>query len=414
MTIATPLKGQVPSTAGKGAADERAAGRHPLLLPVLLMCATLTVMSGATIAPAMPSLKAHFMEGEVAGGAVDYLVRLILTVPGLAIALSAPVAGIVADRIGRRVLLVAGIVGYVLAGSAGLWLNSLEALLASRVLLGVAVACIMTAGTALLTDHFVGAERDRVMGVQSAALGVGGIVFVLLGSFLADWSWRGPFAVYLLPVILVVLVPMFVAKPPDNASEPGASGDAMPWGHVALMCLIGFVSMLVFYNVPTQLPFYAQELGATRQATAGIAIVVGQIASVMASASFGRIRARAGHWTIMAAGFGLIGVGYVMLSLAPSLTFLFLAMPVIGLGLGLNFPNVTTWTMSRVPASGRGRAAGLLSSAVFLGQFASPFASQPIADVWNISTAYAVAGLFCILAVTLPALFMRGAEARAA
>ena len=70
--------------------------------------------------------------------------------------------------------------------------------------------------------------------------------------------------------------------------------------------------------------------------------------------------------------------------------------------------------MSRVPASGRGRAAGLLSSAVFLGQFASPFASQPIADVWNISTAYAVAGLFCILAVTLPALFMRGAEARAA
>ena len=384
--------------------DAAPPARHPMLLPVLLMCASLTVMSGATIAPAMPSLREHFA-GPETGGSLEYLVRLILTVPGLAIAAAAPFAGVIADRLGRRKLLVAGVAFYVAAGSAGLWLNSLALLLVSRALLGVAVACILTASTALLTDHFVGPERDRVMGTQSAFMGVGGIVFVLMGSLLADMSWRGPFAVYLLPLLLIPLVPMFVAKPPENAVEPGAGG-AMPWRHVALMYLLGFLAMLVFYNVPAQLPFYARELGAETQATGGLAIVVGQVAAVVASLSYGRLRARMGNWTIVALGFGLIGAGYVLLSFATSLWMLFATMPIVGLGLGLNFPNVTTWLMSRVPADMRGRAAGGLSSVVFLGQFASPLASQPLADAYDLSTAYLVAGAFCLLAISLPALVL--------
>ena len=390
------------SVTARADALPESATRHPMLLPVLMLCASLTVMSGATIAPAMPSLRDHFADLDD----VDYLVRLILTVPGLAIAAAAPFAGIAADRVGRRKLLMVGIAAYVVAGSSGLWADSVTGILIGRVCLGVAVACIMTASTALLTDHFIGPERDRVMGIQSAFMGVGGIVFVLAGSLLADLSWRAPFAVYLAPLLLLPLVPFFVAKPPENAVEPGAADGRVPWGHVALMYVLGFVTMIVFYNVPAQLPFYARELGAEAQATGGLAIVVGQAAAVVASSSFGRIRARLGHWSIMALGFGLIGAGYVTLSLATSLPMLFATMPVIGFGLGLNFPNLTTWMMGRVPAHFRGRAAGGLSSVVFLGQFASPLVSQPIADAYDLSTAYLVAGLFCLVAVVAPALII--------
>ena len=65
-------------------------------------------MAGATIAPGLPGLLAHFADHPDA----EYLTRFILTIPGLAIAITAPFAGVLADRFGRRVLLQLGVVLY--------------------------------------------------------------------------------------------------------------------------------------------------------------------------------------------------------------------------------------------------------------------------------------------------------------
>ena len=89
-----------------GAASGSGAQASKLLRGTLLAVSTLTVMSGAVIAPALPAMEAYF--AEVAHAAL--LTRLVLTLPGLAIALSAPVAGWVPDRWGRKRLLVAAIV----------------------------------------------------------------------------------------------------------------------------------------------------------------------------------------------------------------------------------------------------------------------------------------------------------------
>nr|MBX2884418.1 MFS transporter [Granulosicoccus sp.] len=137
--------------------------KSALLLPVLLACSSLTVMAGATIAPGLPGLLSHFVDYPNS----DYLTKLILTVPGLAIAITAPLAGWLADRFGRRVLLRGGVAIYIVAGSAGLWVDDLTLLLVSRFVLGIAVGFIMVCSIALLTDHFQGSERNRVMGIQS-------------------------------------------------------------------------------------------------------------------------------------------------------------------------------------------------------------------------------------------------------
>jgi len=153
-------------------------------------------MAGATIAPGLPGLLSQFSDHPDA----EYLTRFILTIPGLAIAISAPIAGFLADKFGRRFLLQFGVVLYIAAGSGGLWLSDLHLLLLSRALLGVAVGAVMVCSMALLTDHFQGRERERVMGIQSSAMSAGGIVFVFAGAMLSDVSWRAPFAVYLLPL----------------------------------------------------------------------------------------------------------------------------------------------------------------------------------------------------------------------
>ena len=116
----------------------------------LMLAATLTVMSNATITPSLPGLEAAFADDPLA----PTITRLLITAPSLLVAVVAPLAGVLTDRLGRRRPLLWGLVIYAIAGTAGLYLPTLETILASRLALGLGVALIMTAQAALIGDYF--------------------------------------------------------------------------------------------------------------------------------------------------------------------------------------------------------------------------------------------------------------------
>lgn len=376
--------------------------RSKYLLPVLLACASLTVMAGATIAPGLPGLLAHFSDHPDA----EYLTRFILTIPGLAIAISAPLAGYLADKFGRRFLLQFGVALYIAAGTGGMWLSDLHLLLLSRVLLGVAVGAVMVCSMALLTDHYQGQERDRVMGIQASAMSAGGIVFVFAGSMLADVSWRAPFAVYLIPIVLFPLIYKFVGKPPPRLLEPGAVDGRFPVRHAAFIYTVGFLTMLFFYLIPTQLPFLAIELGAQSLKYAGFAVVVNQLFAAIAAMNYQRLKTYFTNEQILLFSFVCMSLGFYAMSQINTLVGIFYCMPLIGIGLGLNFPNMNIWLMSRVPASMRGRASGGLTMSIFLGQFMSPFLSVPLVQKYGLSGSFLGTTLIMLCLVVLPSILM--------
>lgn len=107
----------------------------------ILGASSLTVLAGAIVAPALPSIALHFQDHPQS----ELLVRLIVTLPALAIALTASPMGWAADRLGKKRLLFLALGVYLMAGLSGVWLESLELILAGRFLLGMAVAGILTA-----------------------------------------------------------------------------------------------------------------------------------------------------------------------------------------------------------------------------------------------------------------------------
>lgn len=367
------------------------AGR--LVPATLLIASSLTVMAGATIAPALPAMRAHFGDADPTG----LLVRLVLTLPALVIAFVAPFAGYLVDRFGRRTLLAAAIVLYAVAGASGLVLNSLLAILAGRAMLGLAVAFIMTAATALIADIYLGASRARFMGLQAGSMALGGVVFLMLGGTLADVSWRAPFFVYLLA--LVVLPGVLMLREPARETSTTAAGTpdvAIPMRLLAGLYAIAFVGMATFYMLPTQVPFLIErQVGAGGFAT-GAALATATLTAACASFTYGRLRARAGHITITALLFAVMGVGYVSTGLATSYITLVAALAVVGIGAGLIMPNLNVWLSAAVPPAVRGRALGGLTTAVFLGQFISPIASQPVALRFGLPAAFVAAGAIMI------------------
>jgi MFS family permease len=339
---------------------------------VLLLASSLTVLAGAIVAPSLPGLRAAF--AHQAG--VELLARLVLTAPALGVVLGAPLVGRLVDGLGRRKVLVAGLMIYGLGGTSGLWLPTLPTILVGRFVLGLGVAGVMTASTTLIADLTAGPQRGRFMGFQAAFMGLGGLAFLTLGGRLADVGWYWPFATYAAAWLLVPAV--LFTLPPDGPRRTSASQTRSLPRAVLGLYAFAFGGMVLFYLAPVQLPFLLnQRLSA---GGTGIGLVLGLMTVTSASSSFlfARLQRRLGFGGVLILTFACMAPGLALVSWASTWAGVLLGMAVFGVSVGILGPNLNLRITALVPDDQRGRALGNLITAIFLGQFLSPVIASPV------------------------------------
>ncbi|MGL4881736.1 MAG: MFS transporter [Waterburya sp.] len=382
--------------------------QQPNSLPIkatLLLTSTLTVMSGATIAPSLPAMQEYFADVENSA----LLVRLVLTIPALFIAIGGLFAGQLVDRIGRKPLLIASTLIYGLAGGSGLILNSLGTILIGRALLGLSVAGVMTGVTTLIADYYTGQKRANFMGLQAAFMGLGGVVFLSVGGVIADRNWRFPFLIYFSAWAILIAIAITLYEPNltnKQASDSSATKAQMPIGVLAMIYGVALFYMVAFYLIPVQLPFYLQNLSNASASAAGLAIATSTLASSIASLRYGFVKERLGYVQIVIIAFAVAALGYFIIGIAGSYQLVLLGLIIAGLGFGLLMPNLTVWLSSIITDALRGRALGGLTSFFFLGQFLSPLVAQPITNTLGLGRTYSLTGV-AMLIVALVFLTLR-------
>ena len=367
-----------------------------MLKATLLMASALTVMANALVAPALPELSLVFAQTPHS----DILVRLVLTLPGLSIAICAPIAGFIADRFGRKGVLIFSLVLYGVAGGSGGLVDGLYTLLVMRALLGVAVAGIMTACTTLAGDYFSGQQRTAFMGLQASFMFFGGMIFLIASGVLADLSWRAPFLVYLASLPLIPLAIFYLYEPLKKTGESGSgerTGDWVPGRSVAFLYALVFGSMVVWYLIPTQLPFLLKDNLGANNTSIGLVIAAMSLVAALTAMQYRRIRARLSLTTILGLCFLIVGLSYLPLSLTGEYWQAILGTAASGLGFGLFMPTVALWAVSLVPAHLRGRVVGGLTSVLYLGQFSSPLLTQPLARLRSIEWIFALAAIMMLV-----------------
>ncbi len=350
---------------------------HPLARKiVLLFVATLTIMAGTTIAPSLPAIEARYADVPD----VALLSRMVLTLSSLFVALFAPMAGLLADRYGRKRLLVGAIALYGIAGASGLVVDSLPALLAGRAALGLAIGTIMTVSTALIGDYFAGTERERYLGLQQAFTQLGGVAFVMGGGLLAELHWRLPFAIYGIAFLLVPAALCFLTEPPRARKTQDAQAPAdtagVNWAGVGIICLLAFLVNISFYTIPSQLPFHMKAMGMQDASSFGLVIGVFNLTGALAALGFGLLKRRLHSTSIFTLGFALMTAGFALLYSAGALPPILLATATMGAGVGIIVPNIMSSALSQATPRLRGRIAGMVTASMFIGHFCSPFVSQ--------------------------------------
>ncbi|AHG18576.1 MFS transporter [Chania multitudinisentens RB-25] len=348
----------------------------------LLMAASLTVMANATISPALAGLEAAFSGNPNAG----MLTRLLVPAPSLSIVLCAPFAGIFADRFGRRGMLLVGVLLFIITGSAGLYLPSLPAIFASRLALGVAVALIMTSGTALIGDYFTGDQRNDLVGLQVSARNFGGFLFISLAGYMAAISPRLPFAIYGLAVFFLPLMWVAITEPDRPASRarmPGNHGHPAWKPLIFTLAILQMMTNMIFFVMPTQLPFFFNAQGYNSAMMTGSTLGVLTLAGGCAALLYARIKRTIGFLGNYTLGYAMMAFGFTLINSGVKPWVIFIGAAAIGAGYATVSPNFVAIALNLVPEQHRGLTGGILTTSIFTGQFLSPLLSIPLISIFG-------------------------------
>lgn len=344
-----------------------------LLLPV-----TLAVMGIAVLVPDVPQLMAAFPHVPHR----QYLIQGgVLTMPALCVALLSPLAGAVADRIGRRRFLIGSMVVYALVGIAPIMLQHLTAIILARAAVGVCEAVVQTVSTTLISDYFQGHAREKWLASQTAVASLSALALMPLGGLLGRlYGWRGPFGVYCFSLLLAVGLWLFTwepaAEPPTHATPPVPDGTAggvqpvFPWPRLGGICAITLLASVMFFTVQTQSALALATLGVHDAARLGVLTMIASLGVPTGTFVF-RAASRLPIGSLLCVEFLVIGGGFFWMGKAATPAEFVAAAALNQIGCGMILPTLLTWAARGLAFSIRGRGTGVWQSTLAVGQFLS-------------------------------------------
>ena len=368
----------------------------------ILLSGTLTVMAGATISPILKEMATFFNEIPNIG----LVSQLVLSVTSLAIAVGALFIGFIIDKFGRKPVLVTTTVLYAIFGTMGFYVMNIYVILASRILLGFAVAGIMTSCTTLIGDYYSGEKRNQVLGFQSTLMSFGGALFIILGGALGNIAWNYAFLVYFLSLLILPGIIIFIPEPVRNVEEESdslkPSDDAIekkagfPIKVGLLSYSLMFLIMIVFYFIPSQFSFYLSSFEVESELLIGLAIATSSITAGIVSFFYKYIKKALDTQLIFIINLIFIGSGFFLLAFAPAFWVVIVGSSLTGLGWGIFMPNINSWLLQHTPNHLRGRVVGLFTTMLYSGQFVSPLIAASIIPVINLAGQQEISGLLLI------------------
>jgi len=345
------------------------------------------MMANVAIVTMLPHLKDIFSDIEN----IEFLSRLMITIPSLMIAVLAPFLGHLIYRFGKKISAILALIVFAIFGSGGLYLDFIEALLISRGFLGVAIASLMIVSTSLVGDYFKGEERNRFMGYQSAFTAIGGIIFVVGGGILSDINWRYPFGIYLIGFILLPFVLKCLIEVDINTKEQ-TQEEAPLNTNLFSIYFLAFLLMVIFYILPTQIPFLMMnEFGATGTLT-GLIISLAFVFHAIGSLAFAKLKNKFEFKIIYLIGLMVLAFGFIIIGFISNVYWFFVTASMMGFGGGIMMTNVTAWMLSRAHSTRRVKSSGYLTSSFFMGQFFSPIVTMPIVSLVGVQNSFIILG----------------------
>jgi MFS transporter, ACDE family, multidrug resistance protein len=377
----------------------------------IIFCVTLLAIIGvASITPAFPRIIQAF-------GISAHKVALLITAFNLPGVLLTPFLGLLADRFGRKEVLVPSLFLFSLAGVACGFTRSFDHLLILRFVQGMGGASLGSLNATLIGDLFRGRRRTAAVGYNSSVLSIGTAICPALGGALAMLGWYYPFFLpaLALPLGLVVIYRLKNPRLPKKKSLGVYLKDV--WLSVRnpqALALFAASTLTFIILYGSYLAFFPLLLNSGFGAPAyviGLIMSSMSLANALTSFQMVRLTSRFSTASLLRIACVLYIVALVMIPFTPKLGLFLVPTTLFGIAMGLNTPIMVNLLTGLAPVEHRAGFMSMNGLVLRLGQTLGPLVMGFFFQLWGLRGVYfAGAGVSLVLLLLVGA--MTGGAAR--
>lgn len=319
-------------------------------LQVLLLAGLTGPLGAALLSPLLDSLTGPF-------GVSSARIGLLMSAQTAPMIFLIPVMGVLSDRIGRKPVLVGGLLLFGFSGAAITLTTDFRVALALRLLQGIGAAGILPVIVTSLGDIYAGTAETTAQGFRFMSSGVTQTVFPAIAGFLVVFGWRYPILIYGIAVLIAGVVLVALEEPRQHGaggSEDASDGtaadapEATPDGGAqTVLQTLGHRRvrwLLVVYGIPatlyvgflTYVSILVVRLLDGTAGQAGLLVAITNVMKAVAASQAGRIAAAFDRQTYPLVGANLVlGGGLATIAIAPSVVVAAVGVLLLGSASGL-------------------------------------------------------------------------------
>ncbi|MFH1775202.1 MAG: MFS transporter [Chloroflexota bacterium] len=340
-------------------------------LQIICGVVLIAVMGVSSLSPALPEIREALNISRPQTG----VLIAAFTLPSVILV---PFIGVLADRIGRKRLMVPSLFIFALAGGACALVRDFNLLVVLRVIQGIGVVPLGPAAGAIIGDIFTGKRRNQAMGLYAGMWDVAAALCGLAGGALAGLSWNYPFLLPLIAIPVGIVVQFNLKNPEPEKGQGLREYLGGVWGHlkslrVLSIFIAGFMLFFIFYGTYITYfgHFLADSFGAS-PALIGIIIASRGLTTGLVASQLGRLSRLISLANIAKLGFILSAAALVLIRFTPGLGIMPVSSIVFGIGFGMSMASLMTLAVGLAHSRYRGAFIAFYTEMLRIGQTVGP------------------------------------------
>ncbi|HWR09399.1 MFS transporter [Sporomusa sp.] len=332
-----------------------------LSVALLLYTSSMTTPAIGAIAKAFPDVSPE-------------LIKQVAALPPLMTIVGALLTGQLEQFMKKKTILYFAIaIEFLFGGIIPAVYGDMTFILVCRAIFGLGYGLIFPLASSLVADLFEGQERDAMMGLKSAIGAAAGIVFQMIGGYLAVISWRYAFWGFLLLIPIFIVIALVLPEPARKPKPSAANGfsNGRLTRRTWYLSILNLLYNIVLFSFMTNVAIVMAEGKIGNAAQAGVVLTAFTSGAFATGLLYGKIAQIFREYTA-ALAVGLVGLAFLILVHVHTYPLFVIAGIVFGLGFGIYNPALTLLVVGSAHQSAATLAVSIYIALQGVGQFLSP------------------------------------------